>query len=401
MKKAINNIGMGIISFLCISNMVNAQTTPSLKISTATRNQYSSNFGYTILTNKGQTIFSLNESEETEDSVITNLLDTISKKLANIAKPLSWSHFNYQRKLKERDEIIFKSIDQCIFQTKFERNKIIQDSAKYLSLANSLSNVKNMKSQFVERKKLDRKEFYQLRHELRNEKTFIITPVWDNFSAQKYFSNGIDTQKFLSNSGITLNGKLANAGVYTEVYHDYLGPFRIGFSAAISNNSSDSANNDIDSLSVQNGMLNRLYSSGGNAVINATFPFFVLQSPLGFYSFRSHLNSKMGFDIQSSTQTNSPLNFMNENSIDGLISLIGIENKISLFIYGKASIIKGFKNYSEQIGFEPNKITSYNQLILGMELGNYLRVSYSFYGGNKVIKDNFSNGLNLTFMNKI
>jgi len=375
-----------------------AQTTPSFKLSNPTR---ALEVGVKVEANNAHLLAEpvTEGTVDYKDSIAKHIITEMRTGISNQHRDEHRKVKSYRSTLILRDHIFQDEMQLELYRQKVAINNTVRDTVLFQKHRETMIHLSKMRDDYATRTSNDWKYFYKYRHYFRNNKAMVFMPVLDNFGSQIYFSNAIDTQKFLSNSGITMNGKLSNTGVYSEIYHDYLGPFRLGISAAFSseNNSSDSI--ESDSLNTQNGMLTRLLTSGGNAVVNATIPLFKAQSRLGFYSFRSHLNNKVGFDVQANDEMVKNPNFMYEGSIDGILNLIGIEKKISVFMYGKAALIYGNQTFNSLIGFEKKQLVSINQLSLGIELANFIRINYSVYGGTKLIKENFNTGLNITYIN--
>lgn len=386
-----------IVVFFCQFIIVKSQITPPLKINSPTTQRLllKSNYIPNNLQKDSDYVSMFVNNDKSSDTISAKIIKTLvedckKNKVIDHDRMMSYRSF-----LKYKDKKFNSIIRKTLIEEKRELSLSFNDTAENQKHQKNINQINELDHIYSKQSKNEWSDFYVLRYAFLNKKTARFFPVKDNFSAQLYFKSGIDSQKFLSNSGINLN----NAAVYSEIYHDYIGPFRIGLSAAVSSNSNDSSVSD--SVNTKNDVFSRLLTSGGNLVINATLPIFLAKSHLGFYSFHSHFNNKTGMDLQAQNSIKGKPNIINESSLDGLITLIGVENKVTFFVYGKLSYIYGNQPFNELVGLAKKQFTQLNQLSFGLELGNYIRLSYNVYGGNSSVKSVFSDGLSFTFINNI
>lgn len=207
-----------------------------------------------------------------------------------------------------------------------------------------------------------------------------------------------ESTKFLQSNILTLSPESGNGALYSEIYHDYIGPIRVGFGGLLSNAASSTENDSSETNSVKEDQAQRVLGGGGNMVANISVPLVGFTSPRGTFMFRTMFQPKMALDLTGyeTDSTNTP--FHADLGFELHVNLTGSNGLLSFFGSVRPSILIGNPDFYCNLDKGNFRSISMAQVRFGMGIGNILRVSYSVNAGDKFVQETFPSQLSITVL---
>lgn len=223
-----------------------------------------------------------------------------------------------------------------------------------------------------------------------------------------FYENNIINKKdkFLSSFGITF-GKDNNVSIFSELYKDYMGAFRISLGTLISNNgkieNDSSGITVIDESERKDATIQRIIGGGGNFIGLISYPIFHVRSKGERTRFFSTLNSKPSVDVPMLGTISNDFNFNWYNYHEASLIISGLEGNIAFLFTNKFGHLLGNRSYYNYLNIdEENQIRNdglfMHQLQIGVKFGDTFLISYSTFYGDQFVKTSFPNSISLSLI---
>lgn len=278
------------------------------------------------------------------------------------------------------------------------------DSTEREKLKDTLRILDKLEENYESATIVDRKYFYWYRYHYRTQNYFQPFPVLDRYSCQAFFSNAIDTERFLANAGIVSTVGFSNKAFGSELYHDYIGAFRLGMSVLVSDTKVDKdsiSSSEKDSTISAEGAIQRLIAGGGNMLITARLPLLNCHSLSNHINFKAMYTNALALDVQNPAVKDKLPSSIIRTGLECSMFYSGLEGKFVLFANAQSGIIKGNSAFYSNIGSSENKAIWFNQINVGIEVAKFMNISYQINGGNSIFKNKFQNGFSVQLVKGI
>ncbi|GEM_PF-3053519 len=219
-------------------------------------------------------------------------------------------------------------------------------------------------------------------------------PVGNATDAQLYYQNGLNDSrsKFLQNSTLSFNADATKASLYTEIYADYFGPFRLGLGTLVSNSSSANAGPPTtasDTANIQQDAFQRLLGGGGNATFIATYPLLGLGNASSTAELKVVFTPKFSFDIPQMGALANQSPFNTDFGIDFTAYVTGKTGLFTLLASARIAGIIGNKDFYSNLNKPDNQPFMLNQTSLGIAIHSTFRIIATKYWGSKFVTSQF------------
>ena len=209
-----------------------------------------------------------------------------------------------------------------------------------------------------------------------------------------------ERSNFLQSNILTLSSETGNGALYSEIFHDYIGPIRIGFGGLLSNATlqEDGDTTAVDPESIKEDQAQRVLGGGGNTVAIVALPLVGYTSPGGTFMFRLSFQPKMALDLTKYNEDATRTPFHSDLGFELHANLAGSNGVLSFFGSVRPSILIGNPVFYENLQKGDLRSISMAQVRFGMGIGNVLRISYSVNAGDDFVQRTFPSQLSVTLL---
>lgn len=168
----------------------------------------------------------------------------------------------------------------------------------------------------------------------------------------------------------------------------------------------DSTGSFVDSSGIQESAVQRIKAGGGNLLFKYQIPLMI--SKIGEdFSFSINFVPKMGLDFPSLGKISDDLSLNWYFSGNAFLKLVLVEKKFELYgWFSSEYVIPSTDLYESLQANDPDGLLRsdkenffVNQVSGGMTIGNFLRVSFSYYFGNDYVTSKFKNNYSFGIIN--
>jgi len=336
------------------------------------------------------------EDEKKKIEIMLSILESPSKK--------KYLHY-FKKQLKHNKKIIKQNFLDVSILLVNELNKI--ESSDTIKLwKKRLNHAELKKDSQLNTSSSKLTEARELHFKIRNQHWVHLAPVRNGIDARLFYQdeiNGTSKTKFLNNTLISINNAADNISIFNEIYHDYLGPVRLGFGALVSNSKDvereDTLGNlvEVDSLSIQQDATQRLLGGGGNAVISFGYPIISIHNINTNFFFRMDFAPKISFDVPALGEFTEKFAFNSDIGIEGSLSYAGILNTLTFFGNGRLGPIIGNAQFKNNLLLD-KKSLFLTQLTIGFAINSTFRLAFNWYLGNEFVKENFNSNISFSII---
>lgn len=209
-----------------------------------------------------------------------------------------------------------------------------------------------------------------------------------------FFKEG---SKFLQSNILTLSSETGNGALYSEIFHDYIGPLRVGFGGLLSNvGKSDTT--EVDAEEVAQDQAQRILGGGGNAVATFGMPLVGYTSITGLFMFRTSFQPKLSLDLTRYAEDQVQVPFHSDLGLEFHTSFSGRDGILSFFASARPSLLIGNPAFYGNLAKGDLRSLAMAQVRFGIGISNVLRISYSINAGDAFIQRTFPSQLAVTIL---
>ncbi|MHC2992064.1 hypothetical protein OB13_10870 [Pontibacter sp. HJ8] len=224
----------------------------------------------------------------------------------------------------------------------------------------------------------------------RTARRFNLFHVWYAPDAQTHYNASASDKnsKFLNNTLIAYSPQGSTVSIFNEIYADYFGPVRLGFGALVADGGEEEEdstppNSQEELTPSEKDAVQRLLGGGGNAVLNASYPFFDLRNRAANFNMKLAFVPKSAVDIPEIGTESGDFSFHWNAGVEGSIFYNGLLNNLTLFTNFRFAVVDGNKNFYQYLGKEKRDAFWFNQISGGLAINSTFRLSYNYYFGSK------------------
>lgn len=173
----------------------------------------------------------------------------------------------------------------------------------------------------------------------------------------------------LNNSGLNISNN--SGSIYSELASGNIGLIRADFGVMIANNTSDSTE-----IIKREEALQRLQSSGGNAVLKVEYPFMYIHSSQGYFTFITRFTSKWSADFPQLGTVTEDFAGSGSFGIDIYSDIALLNNSLRVFTKFDYAHYFGTKDFYTNLGINEDSF-GYGQLVLGLDVNQQIQFSFS------------------------
>lgn len=206
--------------------------------------------------------------------------------------------------------------------------------------------------------------------------------------------------KFLQSNILTINTATGHGALYTELFHDYIGPVRIGFGGLLSNAAKKDQGDttELSPASIAEDQAQRVLGGGGNTVATVSVPLVGYTSPGGTFMFRCSFQPKLALDLSNYQQDSTSIPFHSDLGFELHTNLSGSNGLLSFFGSVRPSILIGNPEFYDNLQKGDLRSIALAQVRFGMGIGNVLRISYAVTAGDAFVQRTFPGQLTVTVL---
>lgn len=204
-----------------------------------------------------------------------------------------------------------------------------------------------------------------------------------------------DDTKFFQSNILTYNDSLNNIALYSEVASDFIGPVRVGVGLTLAYPKTDTNTVQQQKINKEK-FLQRLGTAGGSLVFNFALP--IVNKPGKIFSTGMALTPR--FSLDPPAFGISSKSFIHNTSIglDFQADLMGVKDIIHFFGNARIAYVDGNATFYDAMSLtgKDRKGFMMNNYTIGVQVKDVFRLSYSGFGGSKLVKDRFTGFISLT-----
>lgn len=230
-------------------------------------------------------------------------------------------------------------------------------------------------------------------------------PVRNAVEAQLYYDYYSKDKKgqFLKNSVMTFGTDGGKASLYNELYADYVGAWRWGISALVTNKqtntNTDSAGKvSFDSASLQKDAVQRLLGGGGNVGLNFSYPLLGYLSKKEDFAFKLIGVPKLSFDVPRLGTESNDYSMNVDLGIEGNLYYSGALDVLTFYSTFRIGGVIGDNNFYNYLKKEDKNPFFCNQVSVGFALNSTFRMSWNYYWGDSFIRNNFPSSISFSII---
>lgn len=235
---------------------------------------------------------------------------------------------------------------------------------------------------------------------LKNQDGMIIIDGSPETTKAFYDPFNANSSKFLQSNILTLNTATGNGSLYSEIFHDYIGPVRIGIGGLLSN---AAKTDEADSTAANAGTITedqaqRILGGGGNTTASFGVPLIGFTSASGTFMFRFFFQPKLALDLTKYKSSTDRTPFHGDLGFELHTSFSGRDGLLSFFGSARPAILIGNPVLYENLQKGDLRSIAMTQVRFGLGINNVLRVSYSVNAGDDFVQRTFPSQLTITLL---
>lgn len=251
----------------------------------------------------------------------------------------------------------------------------------------------------------------EVKYNEKRKKWISLIPVKNKTEAIAYFENS-DTLVHETNkegafqfehSYLNYLSRTKSFAAYTEPTHGFIAPVRLSLGLmALAPSSKDSAN-QTDSAFNKQRFMDRFRSSGGNAILTASFPLLRIHDDSGYIDLKSYAVTRFCIDVPREDTTLQRFAHNTQFGIETQLKISSKNEEMKLLLCHKYSAILGNSTFYDNMGFTGSgrKKFDFNTWTVGFVAKGVLALYYTWYTGSgraiNPVPQNNSLTVNYTF----
>lgn len=240
---------------------------------------------------------------------------------------------------------------------------------------------------------------------------FSLIPVTNKTEAIAYFENS-DTLIHETNkegafqfehSYLNYLSRTKSFAAYTEPTHGFIAPVRLSLGLMALAPSSKDSTSQTDSAFNKKRFMDRFRSSGGNAILTASFPLLRIHDDTGYIDLKSYAVTRFCIDVPREDTTLQRFAHNTQFGIETQLKISTKNEEMKLLLCHKYSTILGNSTFYDNMGFtgKGRKRFDFNTWTVGFIAKGVIAMYYTWYTGSaraiNPVPQNNSLTVNYTF----